>query len=170
MLRQIMERVIMDAQDLWTTWLLNLCGASGLGLLNNRSTVYAGQDTEQDNRDTQDRTLQEAAVANILLLMWEHISLLCMPRTYKTCPLCLANGATKTLNEVHFVLQCSSVSYERQVRGMLDFTKTYPSSRKLPLVLKDYLGGDDAVNNVLYRRASTLNILLNSWLGKLDHF
>ena len=79
-------------------------------------------------------------MANILLLMWEHISLLCMPRTYKTCPLCLANGATKTLNEVHFV------------------------------VLKDYLGGDDAVNNVLYRRASTLNILLNSWLGKLDHF
>ena len=90
-------------------------------------------------------------------------------RSYKTCPLCLANSATKTLNEVYVVLQCSSVPYEREVTGIFDFKSTYPNSRKHHLILKDYLGGDDAENNVLYCRASALNIFLNSWLGKIDH-
>ena len=53
--------------------------------------------------------------------------------------------------------------------GILEFKSTYLNSRKHHLVQKDYFGGDDADNNVLYRRASALNILLNSWLGKLDH-
>ena len=63
----------------------------------------------------------------------------------------LSKGATKVLNEVHFVLECRSVSYEWQVTGILDFAETYSSSRKLHLVLKDYLGGDGADNNVLYQ-------------------
>ena len=73
-------------------------------------------------------------------------------RTHKTCPLCLANGATKTLNEVHAVIQCSSVLYEREVTAIMDFKNTYPNSRKHHLELKDYLGGDDADYNVLYRK------------------
>ena len=77
-------------------------------------------------------------------------------RTFKTCPLCLANGATKTLNGVHVVLQCSSVSYEREVTGILDLKNTYPNSRKHHLVLNDYLGGDDTDNNVLYREQAPL--------------
>ena len=61
------------------------------------------------------------------------------------------------------------MSYEREVMGILESKSTYLNSRKHHLVQKDYFGGDDADNNVLYRRASALNILLNSWLGKLDH-
>ena len=77
-------------------------------------------------------------------------------RTYKTRPLCLANSATKTLNEVYVVLQCSSVPYEREVTGIFDFKSTYPNSRKHHLVLNDYLGGDDTDNNVLYREQAPL--------------
>ena len=64
--KQIMNMVIMDAQDRWTTRLLNLCGASGLGLLNNRSTLIR-------------RSLHEAAVTNILLVLREHSSLVHAP-------------------------------------------------------------------------------------------
>ena len=45
-----------------------------------------------------------------------------------------------------------------RMTGILDFAETYSSTRKLHLVLKDYWGGDDADNNVLYQRASALNM------------
>ena len=151
----------MDTQDLWLTQFLNLCGASGLGLLNNRSTVVR-------------RTMHDAAVAKSLLIMREQTSLLCMPqpdgwfklqkhvsdsslcgvqsrfragdtglgnrrpnlagKTYKTCPLCLAKGATKVLNEVHVGLQCRSVSYDGNFglcRNLLKHEETPPRTKGL---------------------------------------
>ena len=36
MLRQVMESVLLDLQDSWTVQVLNLCGAGGIGFLNNR--------------------------------------------------------------------------------------------------------------------------------------
>ena len=70
------------------------------------------------------------------------------------------------LNEPHVVLHCQSVLYERQATGILDFISTYSGLRKGHLVLKDYLGGDDAGNNVLHQRAQALNFMLETWLGK----
>ena len=65
-------------------------------------------------------------------------------------------------------LLCQSVSYERQVTGIFDFASNYSGSRKGHLVLKDYLGGDNADKNVLHQRAQSLNFLLDTWLGKVD--
>ena len=51
---------------------------------------------------------------------------------------------------------------------LLDFTSNYSDSRKGHLMLKDYLGGDDAGKNVLHQRVQALNFLLDTWLGKVD--
>ena len=82
-------------------------------------------------------------------------------KAYRTCPLCSSEGITRVLIELHVVLQCRSVSYERQATGILDFASNYPCLRKPHLVQKDYLGGDYADKNVLHWRAHALNRLSN---------
>ena len=69
---------------------------------------------------------------------------------------------------MYVVLQCQSVSYERRATGILDFALTYSGLRKGHLVLKGYLGGDDAANNVLHQRAQALSFMMDTWLGKVD--
>ena len=195
MLRHVMETVLNDPQDQWTTQLLNLCGEQGIAFLHNRSSVVR-------------KAMHNSAVTTVLNLMREQISLWCLPQPvgwfklqrhvndsslcgvlsrfragdaglgnrrptlagnmYKLCPLCLAQGINSVLNEPNVVLQCQSVSYERWATGILDFPSTYSGLRKDHLVLKDYLGGDDAGNNVLHQRAQALSFMMDTWLGKVD--
>ena len=68
----------------------------------------------------------------------------------------------------HMLPYCANLSHERQATGILDFASNYSGSRKGHLVLKDYLGGDDAGKNVQHQRAQALNFLLITWLGKVD--
>ena len=65
MLRQVMESVLLDLQDSWTVQVLNLCGAGGIGFLNNRLPSVR-------------RSLTDSAVVSVLSSMKDHISLLCM--------------------------------------------------------------------------------------------
>ena len=72
------------------------------------------------------------------------------------------------LNEWHVAIECPSVGFERRVTGILDFTNKYPSSRKKYLLLKDYLGGDQASKDVMHQRSAALDTVLASWLGKVE--
>ena len=87
---------------------------------------------------------------------------------YKSCLLCLAKGIHNVLNETHVALLCQAVSYVSQVTGILDFASKYSDSRKSHLVLKDYLGGDNADKTVLHQRAQSLNFLLDTWLRNVN--
>ena len=195
MLRHVMETVLKDNQDPWTSQLLDLCGEQGIAFLQNRLSCVR-------------KVMHNSAVTKVLNLMREHVSLWSLPqpvgwfklqrhvndsslcgvlsrfragdaglgnrrptlagKTYKSCPLCSAQGINNVLNEPHVVLQCQSVSFERQATGILDFASNYSGLRKSHLVLKDYLGGDDAEYNVLHQRAQALGFMLDTWLGKVD--
>ena len=88
--------------------------------------------------------------------------------SYKFCPLCSADGLDMPLNEWHVVLECPSVDFDRRVTGILEFTNKFPSSRKKFLLLKDYLGGDQASKDVMHQRSAALDSVLASWLGNVE--
>ena len=67
--------------------------------------------------------------------------------SYKTCPWCISLGIITKLDELHVILECQALGYERQIKGLARFialksSLTTPSSE----ILKDYLwGGTDQV-------------------------
>ena len=82
--------------------------------------------------------------------------------TTKWCPLCLDNGLVNRLSEHHVVVSCQAVAYERSTSGLgaLMTGKTRSSTA----ILTGILGGDNASNEVLLKRASKLSLILERWM------
>ena len=195
MLKLVMQSVLADLQDPWTVWVQHLCGAEGIGTLNKRQATVRRSLT--DSAVASVLSLMRAHSSLICMPQpdcWFKLnpyvndSSLCgvlsrfragdvglgnrrpnqFGQSYKFCPLCSADGLDMPLNEWHVVLECPSVDFDRRVTGILEFTNKFPSSRKKFLLLKDYLGGDQASKDVMHQRSAALDSVLASWLGKVE--
>ena len=82
--------------------------------------------------------------------------------TTKWCPLCLNDGLVNRLSEHHVVVSCQAVDYERSTSGLgaLMTGKTRSSTA----ILTGILGGDNASNEVLLKRAGKLSLILDRWM------
>ena len=91
-----------------------------------------------------------------------------MGKSYKTCPLCEVQDTVSALNETHKALECRALEYERRVSGILSLSTRFPNSKKRHLILKDFLEGDNAPEEVLHRRTDALSTVLDGWLAKVS--
>ena len=85
---------------------------------------------------------------------------------YTNCPLCEEDGNVFVLNELHVILCCPSVGFERWTRdidkyiGECNVRGLYSPGE----IMKDFLGGDGANNVTMMGRAKDLKCLLDAWL------
>ena len=80
-------------------------------------------------------------------------------------------GVTIKLDELHVLLDCPAVSYERQVKGILSYIDT--NSRLLyshQRIMKDYLGGDGSNAYTMAMRSQNIHFILETWFFKIATF
>ena len=80
----------------------------------------------------------------------------------KVCPLCQRIGKMEKLNEAHVILKCHALNYDRDSLGVSLFTNHSLTSYSRQL--KDYLGGDNAPDATIHKRASVVATLMDKWL------
>jgi len=85
---------------------------------------------------------------------------------YTNCPLCEEDGNEFVLNELHVILCCPSIGFERWTRdidkyiGECNVRGLYSPGE----IMKGFLGGDGADNVTMMGRAKDLKCLLDAWL------
>ena len=89
----------------------------------------------------------------------------------KQCPWCTSIGVANKLDELLVLLDCPSVSYERQVKSILSYIDI--KSRLLyshQRIMKDYLGGDGSNAYTMAMRSQNIHFILETWFFKIATF
>ena len=88
-------------------------------------------------------------------------------KQYKLCKLCQDQGkGTFMNNEVHMLIQCSSLAETRSKCGILDYMKLHRSrgaSKSDVKLARMYLGDDGSDDKELLGRAKSLESMLRAW-------
>ena len=92
-------------------------------------------------------------------------------KSYKECPWFPSIGVIIKLDELHVLLDCPAVSYERQVKSILSYINI--KSRLLQShqrIMKDYLGGDGSNAYTMAMRSQNIHFILETWFFKIATF
>ena len=86
---------------------------------------------------------------------------------YTDCLLCEEDGNGFILNELHVILCCPSVGFERWTRGIDKYIgECHVRGLYSPgVILKEFFGGDGADNTTMMGRAKDLKCLHEAWLN-----
>ena len=83
---------------------------------------------------------------------------------YKLCPLCCTNGLLSPLNEVHVLILCPMVAFEREASGLRAYILARLRTLSAAEVLRLYLGGDGCNVQGLMHRSRVIWLLVSRWL------
>ena len=83
---------------------------------------------------------------------------------YKMCPLCPVNGLLIPLNEVHVLILCPMVAFEREASGLHAYILARLGILSATEVLRLYLGGDGCNVQGLMQRSRLIWVLVSRWL------
>ena len=86
---------------------------------------------------------------------------------YTDCLLCEEDGNGFILNELHVILCCPSVGFERWTRGIDKYIGEFHVQGLYSpgVIMKEFFGGDGADNTTMMGRAKDLKCLHEAWLN-----